>query len=123
MEKQIRTMRLRGTLAAALLVALGLAVLAPRGGAQTTAAGETAESTFKAKCVTCHGEDGAGTVLGNRMHVKDLRSKEVLDKTNADLTQAITAGKNFMPAFGGKLDADQIQKLIEYIRSKAPKSN
>jgi mono/diheme cytochrome c family protein len=115
-------MRLNGKLTAVLLAALGLAVLAPQCGAQTTAPGETAESTFKAKCATCHGEDFAGTVLGNRLHVKDLRSKEVLDKPDADLTQTVTAGKNFMPAFGGKLDAGQIQKLIEYIRSKALKT-
>ena len=33
------------------------------------------------------------------------------------LTQVISAGKNNMPAFGNRLDKDQIQKLADYIHT------
>jgi cytochrome c6 len=86
--------------------------------AQTAASStDTAASTFKSKCAGCHGADGAGTTLGTRLHAPDLRSKEVQGQTPAALAQVITAGKNSMPAFGNRLDSDQIQKLVAYVRT------
>ncbi len=85
--------------------------------AQTAASTDTAASTFKSKCAACHGADGAGTTLGTRLHAPDLRSKEVQGQTPAALAQVITAGKNSMPAFGNRLDSDQIQKLVAYVRT------
>jgi mono/diheme cytochrome c family protein len=82
-----------------------------------TASSTDAASTFKSKCAACHGPDGAGTALGTRMHAPDLRSKDVQGQTSAVLAQVITAGKNNMPAFGNRLDKDQIQKLVDYIRT------
>ena len=76
-----------------------------------------AASLFKSKCAMCHGADGAGTSLGTRLKAPDLRSKEVQDQTPAAMTQIITAGKNNMPAFGNRLDKDQIQKLVDYVRT------
>jgi cytochrome c6 len=83
---------------------------------QTTASADAA-STFKSKCVTCHAADGSGSALGKRLHAPDLRSKEVQSMTPAALTQVISAGKNQMPAFGNRLDKDQIQKLVDYVRT------
>jgi len=87
--------------------------------AQTAPAPETAESLFKTNCALCHGDDGAGTDLGKKFNVKDLRSKEVQDKSSADLAEIIRAGKNNMPAFGKRLSEEQIQKLVDYIRQLA----
>jgi mono/diheme cytochrome c family protein len=93
---------------------------------QTTANADAA-STFKSKCAACHAADGSGSTLGKRLHAPDLRSKEVQGESSADLTKIISGGKNSMPAFGNKLDAQQIQQLVDYIRtfhgdaSSAPK--
>lgn len=86
--------------------------------AYAQAAGSTdAAATFKSKCVTCHAADGSGSALGKRLHAPDLRTKDVQDKTSAALAQVISAGKNNMPAFGNRLDKDQIQKLADYIHT------
>jgi len=78
-------------------------------------------STFKAKCVMCHGQDGGGSQVGKTMNVPDLRSPEVQKQTDAELAQIITDGKGGMPSFKGALGDDQIHGLVTYIRSLAQK--
>lgn len=76
--------------------------------------------TFKAKCVMCHGADGKGdTPMGKKNNVRDLGSAEVQKQTDAQLTDIITKGKNppKMPAFEGKLTADEIKQLVAHLRS------
>lgn len=82
-----------------------------------TAAPADAATTFKSKCAACHGQDGSGSTLGKRLHAPDLRSKEVQGQSNDALVQVVTKGKDNMPAFGNRLDNDQIQKLVAYIRT------
>lgn len=117
-----RTLGMSALQGAANLVALGSIAGAmatgPLGMAQSTATAETAESTYKTNCVICHAEDGSGTPLGIRLKAKDLRSKEVQDKPSEELVQTIRAGKGNMPAFGTRMDSDQIDKLIAYVRQK-----
>lgn len=80
------------------------------------------EKTYKANCVLCHGADGSGgTPSGKALGAKDLRSEAVQKKTDADLTAVISAGKGKMPAFAKKLSAEDIQKLVKYIKA-LPKS-
>ncbi|MBZ5645754.1 MAG: c-type cytochrome [Acidobacteriia bacterium] len=75
---------------------------------------EGGADTFKAKCVMCHGADGKGKMAGT----KDLGSAEVQKQSDADLTAVITKGKApKMPAFDGKLTADQIKAVVAYIRT------
>jgi mono/diheme cytochrome c family protein len=90
--------------------------------AQSPATDDPAASLYKLNCATCHGDDGAGSTLGLRMNVKDLRSKEVQDKTSTELEQAIRNGSDKMPAFKNRLNDNQIQKLVEYIRQKKAKT-
>ena len=78
---------------------------------------------FADQCALCHGDDGAGTELGKRFKVKDLRSKEVQDKSSADLALIVHDGKNNMPPFGKRLDDKQIESLIGYIRHLATPSH
>lgn len=99
------------------VLVFGLLTAAPAARAQTASTTDSAAATFKSNCAVCHAADGAGTALGTRLHAPDLRAKETQEKTPAALAQTITAGKNHMPAFGTKLDKDQIQKLVEYIRT------
>jgi mono/diheme cytochrome c family protein len=123
----LRTWGLHGSLKTARLVVLGIAgagsfvPVGPMATAQSSANSATAASTYKANCAICHGEDGSGTALGNRLHVKDLRAREVQDKSTKALAQIISAGKGSMPAFGTRLDSEQIQKLVEYVRHNKTK--
>jgi cytochrome c6 len=89
--------------------------------ASPATAGAASASTFKAKCVMCHGQDGGGSQVGKTMNVPDLRSPAVQKQTDAELAQIITDGKGGMPSFKGALSDDQIHGLVTYIRSLAQK--
>ena len=105
------------------VVVLGIAIAGPMAAAQAPAAPETPEGLFKTNCALCHGDDGAGTELGKRFKVKDLRSKEVQDRSSADLSKVVHDGKDNMPPFGKRLDDNQIESLIGYIRHLAASSH
>lgn len=73
---------------------------------------------FKAKCAACHGPTGAGdTTMGKNLKLRDLGSADVQGQSDADLNGIITKGKNKMPAYDGKLSADQISDLVKFIRT------
>lgn len=83
---------------------------------------DDAAATYKAKCAMCHGPDGKGeTPTGKAMKVTSLVGEEAQKKTDAQLIEVTTNGKNKMPAFKGKLTDDQIKDLIKFIRSLAKK--
>jgi cytochrome c6 len=76
-----------------------------------------AASLFKSKCVMCHGADGSGnTASGKALKAKDLRAEETQKKSDEEIVEVITKGRNKMPAFGQKLKPEQIQQLVAYIR-------
>ncbi|PYV50804.1 MAG: hypothetical protein DMG92_06415 [Acidobacteria bacterium] len=86
------------------------------------AAQSDAASLFKSKCVLCHAPDGSGnSPSGKALKAKDLRSEETQKKSDAELAQVITQGRNKMPAFGQKLNLGQIQQLVAYIHELAKK--
>ena len=68
--------------------------------------------------MSCHGPKGDGdTVIGKALEASDLRSPELLKKTDAELAASITNGKdNKMPPFKGKLKAEEITSLLKYVR-------
>lgn len=101
---------------AALLLPCLMGMTSRAAFAQAPEGEDSPAKLFKANCLMCHGEDGAGSPLGQRLHTPDLRSKEIHDKPEATLEQSVTAGKNNMPPFGTRLNHDQIKKLIEYVR-------
>jgi cytochrome c6 len=75
-------------------------------------------ATFKAKCVLCHGADGAGnTTLGKQLQAANLRSKDVQKKTDADLHKAVHDGNGNMPPFADQLSEDEITQVVKYVRS------
>ena len=81
-----------------------------------------AAALFKSKCVLCHGEDGSGsTPSGKALKAKDLRTEDTQKKSDAEITDVITKGRNKMPAFGQKLKPDQIQQLVAYVRQLGKK--
>jgi len=78
---------------------------------------DDAASLYKAKCQACHGADGKGSPVGQKMGVRDFHSPEVAKESDADLFTITKDGKNKMPKFDGKLTDDQIKSLVKYIRS------
>ena len=78
--------------------------------------------TFKANCELCHGADGSGnTGPGKAFHAQDLRSSDTQKQTDAQLAQVIAKGREKMPAFGAKLKPEEIEKLVTYVRTLAPR--
>jgi cytochrome c6 len=75
------------------------------------------EAAYKAKCAMCHGADGSGnTPAGKSMGAKDFRAPDVVKETDAQLQGVIEHGRNKMPAYQGKLSADDVGGLVKYIR-------
>ncbi len=85
--------------AAAVLAALALS---------GTAWAEDAASTYKAKCVMCHGADG-----------KKKGDLTALKMSEADIAKTIADGnpEKKMPAYKGKLSDAEIQALAKYVKS------
>lgn len=106
--------RITRQLASAALLA-GITILAmPRGARAQKDPGKL----FSTNCVMCHGGDGSGNApAGKALGAKDLRSAEIQKESDQELGGSITAGKGKMPAFGKKLQPDDIKGLIAYIRS------
>ena len=73
-------------------------------------------ATFKAKCAMCHGADGKGTAIGQKMGAHDFTSADVQKMSDAELTEVISKGKNKMPAYAGKLQESDIKGLVAYVR-------
>jgi cytochrome c6 len=80
------------------------------------AAAQDAEALYKSKCQVCHGADGKGSAVGQKMGARDFHSPEVAKESDADLIKVTKEGKNKMPKFEGKLTDDQIKGLIKFIR-------
>jgi cytochrome c6 len=75
-------------------------------------------AVYKAKCASCHGPDGKGeTAIGKSMKLRSLTSADVQKTSDADLTKVISDGKGKMPAYKGKLTADEIKALVAFIRT------
>lgn len=90
--------------------------------AQAQSSPSDGSALFKAKCAMCHGPDGVGkTPMGQKLNIRDLHSAEVQKQSDAELSQLIAQGKGKMPAFGKKLNADQIKLLAVYIRELGKK--
>ena len=101
----------------AVLVRLAMvAVLVAGVGILSTTASADDAATFKAKCAMCHGADGKGSAVGQKMGVHDFTSADVQKMSDAELTDVITKGKNKMPAYAGKLQESDIKGLVAYIR-------
>lgn len=74
---------------------------------------------FAAKCSGCHGKDGRGLPnwrAKGQPDFSDVRWQSA--RTDAQISQSINDGKGkFMPAWRGKLSADEIGVLVKHIRA------
>jgi mono/diheme cytochrome c family protein len=76
-------------------------------------------AVFAAKCQNCHGPNGEGKdAIAKMMKVTihPLASKEVQDKSDADMKKIITTGQGKMKAVSGLSDA-QVTDLIAHVRA------
>ena len=77
---------------------------------------------YKTNCVVCHSANGSSeSAAGKLLKAKDLRTPEVQKQTDAALTEIINKGKGKMPAFGAKINPDDMKALIAYLRELAKK--
>ncbi len=75
-------------------------------------------AAYKAKCASCHGADGSGqTAMGKAMKLRDLGSAVVQKQTDKELVALTADGKGKMPAYKGKLSADEINAVVAFIRT------
>lgn len=103
-----------------LLTAVVVLVVSVTG--STPLAAQDGPTLFKTKCAMCHGPDGKGeTPMGKKLSIRDLGSAEVQKQTDAELTTIISKGKGKMPAFEGKLTAEQIGQVLAHIRELGKK--
>jgi mono/diheme cytochrome c family protein len=75
---------------------------------------------YRQFCLNCHAANGKGddTMKKVMTAMPDFTSEKWQKETSdAQMAVSITDGKNtLMPAFADKVDGDQVQALIEYIR-------
>ena len=97
-----------------LRISMGTLILA----GSAAFAAEDGAALYKAKCVACHGADGAGkpAIKGS-----NLLSAEAKKATDAQMTEAIMTGgaaKKAAHSFGSKgITADQAKALVAHIRT------
>lgn len=70
-------------------------------------------ASYKAKCAGCHGADGSKAMPA--MGVKPINTADVKGKGAATLNTEISNGVGKMPAFSGKLSADEISAVVDYV--------
>jgi mono/diheme cytochrome c family protein len=77
--------------------------------------------TYKDKCGSCHAADGSGkTAAGKKMETPDLRAKEFVEMTDAQMFESIGRGtkhRNYPHSFlYTGLNEKQVRDLVTYIR-------
>jgi cytochrome c6 len=82
---------------------------------------DDAATIYQAKCVACHAADGSGSDVGKKLGAHDFRSADVQKMSDADLTAALSNGKNKMPAYGKSLKPEDIKGLVAYVRGLGKK--
>lgn len=84
-----------------------------------------AAENWKGQCAKCHGPDGSASgPMGRRLKLKDYTNADVqAAMTDEVIVAAITdgvkndAGKEIMPAYTGKMTAEEITALKDLVRS------
>lgn len=87
--------------------------------AQTPSSGATLTTNpvYEKNCAKCHGKSADGRFMGGPSLIAEKATAASAD----DLRNIITNGKGRMPKFTGKLTADEIDTLVQQIKSAAKK--
>ena len=78
------------------------------------------ESVFSGNCAACHAGGQNSVQVEKTLELSSLKS--YLANFNGDesaIVYQVTNGKNAMPAFGGRLEDDEIADVAAYVLSKA----
>jgi mono/diheme cytochrome c family protein len=75
--------------------------------------GLTEDAVYKAHCAKCHGKTAQGRHFGG----PSLLSEKAAAMAEDELRAMIANGKGRMPKFAGKLRAEEIDRLVEEIRT------
>ncbi len=104
----------------ALVAALGFAVALARGSDSGSGAGAgesgSGAAIYSSNCASCHGNSGQGGVgpeLGDGKVVEAY--PDAADEV-AVVKQGLGGGR--MPAFGGRLDDEEIRAVVDYTRTQ-----
>lgn len=91
----------------------------PMTGEASRSSARSAAELYTKHCASCHGKDGrAKTVKAKLKHARDLTDPVWQDRaTDERLFNTIMNGKQKMPAFGKKLSEQEINSLVNYVRS------
>jgi mono/diheme cytochrome c family protein len=87
--------------------------------AQTPTSGVTltANRVFQTNCARCHGKTAAGRHFGG----PSLSSDKAAAASTRELHNIISNGKNHMPKYSGILSSDEIDTLVQQIKSLTKK--
>ncbi len=74
---------------------------------------------FAGNCAACHA--GGNNVIQNEKTLRKEALEQYLDGglSEKSIVNQVTNGKNAMPAFGGRLDDDQIANVAAYVYDQA----
>jgi cytochrome c6 len=75
------------------------------------------ENIFLRNCNVCHNQGNNIIIPEKNLKIETLRANG-MDNLDAIIYQVIN-GKNGMPAFGGRLKEDEIEKVASYILEKS----
>nr|YP_009313627.1 Cytochrome c553 [Helminthocladia australis]SCW21881.1 Cytochrome c553 [Helminthocladia australis] len=75
------------------------------------------EQIFNANCAACHA-GGNNAIITEKTLKKDVLETYSMNSVDAITTQ-VTNGKGAMPAFGGRLEAEDIDNVANYVLSQA----
>lgn len=95
--------------------------------AASVALADDTAAAYKKQCASCHGDTGKGDGAAGKFLKPPPGDFSVVlkDKSTADIAKVIKEGGKAvgmaasMPAFGGKLNDEQINALAEHIKSFA----
>ncbi|MGL5925063.1 cytochrome c6 PetJ [Chroococcidiopsis sp.] len=105
-------------IALALLLAVAICTLAFPSAALAADIANGAKM-FNSNCAACH-MGGRNVVMATKTLQKDALEKYSMNSLEAIINQ-VTNGKNAMPAFKGKLNAQQIEDVASYVLEKSEK--
>nr|SCW22903.1 Cytochrome c553 [Nemalion sp. H.1444] len=75
------------------------------------------EQIFNANCAACHA-GGNNAIITEKTLKKDVLEANAMNSVDAITTQ-VTNGKGAMPAFGGRLEDEDIDNVANYVLSQA----
>ena len=116
-DNKFRTRPKLKTLPFLIVLLCGLCAFAAADDSNTSSAALTANPIYQKDCAKYHGKTAEGRHFGG----PSLISSKTAAASADDLSGIITNGKGRMPKFGGKLEARDIDALVEQIKAATAK--